>query len=320
LRKEAGAFLIDSFFAGLSRVGRLHPQADPRRHGIEVQRDVPYRASGLREHTLDVYRPRDARGLGPAVLYVHGGGFRILSKDTHWIMALAFARRGYTVFNMSYRLAPRDPFPAAIEDVCAAYTWLAQHGERYGADMQQLVLAGESAGANLVTALTLATCWPRAEPWAQEVFATGLVPLATIPACGMLQVSDPGRMRRRKPNLSQFVDDRLAEVSENYLSGKAPADPRTMELADPLVTLEHAGKPARPLPAFFAAVGTRDPLLDDTRRLHVAVQRLGGVSEARYYQGEMHAFHALVFRPNAQQCWRDTFAFLDRHAPAGRPA
>ena len=50
------------------------------------------------------------------MLYVHGGGFRILSKDTHWIMGLAFARRGFLVFNIGYRLAPKHPFPAAIAD------------------------------------------------------------------------------------------------------------------------------------------------------------------------------------------------------------
>jgi len=66
------------------------------------------------------------------------------------------------------------------------------------------------------------------------------------------------------------------------------------------------------LPAFFAPVGTRDPLLDDTRRLERALRRMGVSCEARYYLGELHAFPALVWRKNAQRCWRDTFAFLDR--------
>ena len=63
---------------------------------------------------------------------------------------------------------------------------------------------------------------------------------------------------------------------------------------------------------FFAPVGTRDPLLDDTRRLEKALTRLRVPCEARYYPDEIHAFHALVWRPQARACWRDALAFLDR--------
>jgi acetyl esterase len=69
----------------------------------------------------------------------------------------------------------------------------------------------------------------------------------------------------------------------------------------------------RPLPAFFAPVGTRDPLLDDTRRLEKALGMLNVPCEARYYPGGIHAFHALVWDPAARRCWRDALAFLDRH-------
>jgi acetyl esterase len=68
----------------------------------------------------------------------------------------------------------------------------------------------------------------------------------------------------------------------------------------------------RPLPAFFAPVGTRDPLLDDTRRLEKALTNLGVPVEARYYPGGIHAFHAMVWDPAARRCWRDALAFLDR--------
>src|SRR5262249_39377898 len=148
LRMKAGALVVDNAFRGLSRLGRLHPRADPRRHGVEVLRDIPYLPTGNRDHLLDVYRPRERSGPLPAVLYVHGGGFRILSKETHWLMALAFARRGYVVFNINYRLAPFAPYPAAVADACAAYVWLLANGARYGAAVDRLVLAGESAGAN----------------------------------------------------------------------------------------------------------------------------------------------------------------------------
>ena len=68
------------------------------------------------------------------MLYIHGGGFTQLSKDTHWVMGLAFASRGYMVVNASYRLAPRHPYPAALEDASAAYCWTARHVESLGGD------------------------------------------------------------------------------------------------------------------------------------------------------------------------------------------
>ena len=312
LRRKAGALVADGFFTGMSKAGRLHPRAAPSRHGVTVVRDVSYVPDGLPEHRLDVYYPtsNEARPW-PVVLYVHGGGFRILSKDSHWLMGLAFARRGYVVFNINYRLAPRHRFPAAMEDACTALGWVAQNAGRYGGDTSRLVLAGESAGANLITSLTLATCYRRPEPWARAVWDLELMPRAVLPACGMYQVSDPARFWRRKP-LSVWMKDRLQEPASVYL-GPSP-DPVATELADPLRVLERGDAPARPLPPFFTAVGTKDPLLDDTRRLAAALDRLGATCEARYYEGEIHAFHALIWREAARRCWRHTYQFLENEA------
>jgi acetyl esterase len=312
VRRAAGAFVVDNFFRLGSAAGRLHPLANPERHRVELIPDIPYRETGLAEHRLDIYRPRDGARPLPVVLYVHGGGFRILSKESHWIMALAFARRGFLVFNISYRLAPRHPYPAAIADACAALSWLADEAPRYGGDLSRLILAGESAGANLVTGLTIAAAWRRHEPWARDVYERGLVPRAVMAACGMLQVSDPGRFTRKR-RLSAFFQDRVHEVHDEYLGGYRPARPEDLDLADPLCFLERAERPERPLPAFFAPCGTADVLLDDTRRLDAAVRRLGGTCLASYYPGEPHAFHAFVLRQSARRCWADCFAFLDQH-------
>jgi acetyl esterase len=306
-RRALGAFVVDNFFRHTARLAKLHPLASPARHGVEVVRDIPY-ASSASHHLLDVYRPQTMMTPRPVVLYVHGGGFRILSKDSHWVMALSFARRGYVVFNINYRLAPAHPFPAALEDVSAAYEWVVKNAASWGGDSERIVLAGESAGANLVAALTLATTYERPEPYARRVFDLHVVPQAVLPACGMFQVTDIDRFARRR-NLPPWLMDRLHEVSSAYLPKRAAAS--DCELADPLVILERGAPPARPLPPFFLPVGTKDPLLDDTRRLSRALDALGIKNEARYYPGEMHAFHAFVFRKAAREAWRDSFAFLD---------
>lgn len=310
LRRQGGAKAIDWFFHGASRLGALHPRARPQAHDVEVVRNVAYQPSGLAAHRLDVWRPRQPRGPSPALLYIHGGGFRILSKDTHWVMALAFARRGYTVFSIDYRLAPQHPFPAALQDVCAAWLWLVGNAEHYGAQLAGLTVAGESAGANLTLALTLATCTRRPEPFAAAVFDAGVVPQLILPMCGILQVSDVGRFARRGKG-TRLVHDRLEEVSDAYI-GAVDGTQLSLDLADPLLWLERGELSERPLPPCFAGVGTADILLDDTRRLHAALSARGGLSEVRYYPRQVHAFHAFVFAEAARTAWRDQFAFAAR--------
>lgn len=330
LRKRVGGLLFEHGLTGIAYLGRLHPRAQPRRHGLERLRNIAYLPSGRVEHHLDIYRPtqplpaseRDGSWTQyeppyPVVLYIHGGAFRILSKDTHWVMGLAFARRGFLTFNINYRLGPHHPFPAALEDACAALEFVVREAARYGGDPTRLVVAGESAGANLALALSLLTAVRSRESWAERVHNLGIVPKVVVPMCGILQVSDTERFGRRRP-LPAWIKDRLGEVADAYLGSSTH---ESQLYADPLVALEqlaegsHEGslRAERPLPAVFASVGTRDPLLDDTRRLEQALRRLEVPHAVRYYPGELHAFQALAYREQAQRCWQETYAFLEKH-------
>lgn len=83
-----------------------------------------------------------------------------------------------------------------------------------------------------------------------------------------------------------------------------------LDLANPLTVLERGERPERPLPPFFASVGTRDLLLSDTKRLATALEAVGARCEARYYPGELHAFQAFLWREQSRACWRETHGFL----------
>ncbi len=304
LRRAASGAVIEKGTRGLSRLARLHPAADPKRHGVEVVTDVVWRAdggSGSRVGLLDLYRPvrREARA---TVLYLHGGGFRILSKETHWAMALAFARKGFAVLVPNYRLAPRHPFPAAVIDACEVLGWTQDNAERLGIPAGRLVLAGESAGANLVTALTIAACSRRPEPWARAVFERAPRLVASLPACGLLQVSDPGRFGERG-----VVGERIGAISEAYLGTGGGS----LDLCDVVVTLEREGAFERALPPTFIAVGSRDPILADSVRLEQALVKRGVDVRLEVYPGGIHAFHALVWTQLARRAWRDQHTFLD---------
>ena len=157
--------------------------------------------------------------------------------------------------------------------------------------------------------VAIASAYQRPEPWARQVFEARAHPRVALPACGLLQVSNPGRFVDRA--LPFFITDILENCADNYLPGDGTE--RVPELADPLVFMEQAGAPDRPLPAFFLPVGTRDPLQDDTRRMESALSRLGVPCQARYYKGELHAFHALIWRQAARDCWKEMMAFTARY-------
>lgn len=318
VRRRAGGWVSRQFLETLARAGQWHPQADPSAHSVEVLRNLSYDAGPRqrsRTHDLDIYRPSDTSGPLPTVLYVHGGAFQSLSKDTHWMMGIGFARQGFLVVSINYRLAPRHKFPAAVEDVARAYLWtLAQVGD-HGGDPSRIIVAGESAGANLATSLAVMACFERPEPFAQDVLAGGESLVACLPACGLLQVTDTDRFFRRR-KMSRFVHDQIEGCESAYLNG-ARVGAGGVDLADPLLFLESGAEPVHPLPPFFALVGTRDPLLDDTRRLESALRRRSVEVDARYYAGGPHAFHAVPVLPNARKAWADQLAFLRRVVPGG---
>ncbi|MFO0748043.1 MAG: alpha/beta hydrolase [Myxococcota bacterium] len=312
VRQALSGAMIDKGLSGLSRLVARLPNARPERFGVEVTRDVTYGAAG---QELDVYRPREAQGGAIPVLYLHGGGFAILSKDTHWAMALAFAGRAgaggqrYVVFVPNYRLAPKHPFPAAVEDACAAlHCWVHEHAREHGADPAPAgPWPADRRDGNLTVGLGIARSWPRPEPWARAVFDKNPPIRALLPACGMMQVSDA----RHRGTPDGWVLDRIRAVSEQYLPGGAKSDGST-DLADVVPFLERAPAPARALPPLFAIVGGKDPVRPDSERLIPAWQRHGGDAAHKPYGDGIHTFHAFIWTPLARAAWNDQHAFLDR--------
>lgn len=312
LRIKMGGQAIRAFFEGASRIAALHPNARPEKYGITVHRNIDYFGDGDERHLLDVYLPPEhAAGKSlPVVFYIHGGAFRILSKDTHWSMALSYARRGYIVVTINYGLVPSHTFPEGLKDVATAYRWLVKNAATYGADLDRLIVSGESAGANLSMALLIATTYEREEPFAKAVFETGVVPKAMVPMCGIFQVSDADRFGKRKPHMPAVIRDRIDVTSRTYV-GEGVTGP-ILDFADPLVFFERGEHPARPIPPTFLSVGTADPLLDDTRRMYKALRVLGVDVDARYYRAGIHSFQAFIFQSLAKEYWNHAHTFLDR--------
>jgi len=275
--------------------------------------DVPYARHGRATLRLDVLQPVRA-GPHPVLIYLHGGGFAIGSKRTHRAIAAAYAAQGYLVFNVDYRLAPQHPFPAALEDACEAWLWATDHAAEYEGDAQRMGLCGESAGANLALAVTLACCTPRPEAFAAPLFKRGVRPALALLYCGFLQTSEPERYQRA--GVSAFAAGIATDAARSYLGKFASHPDAAHALADPLCVIE-AMTETPDLPPLFIAAGLADPVAADSQRLERALQRLHSPCMADYYPGETHAFHVMFWREQAIKCWRDSFAFLQQHLPVG---
>lgn len=116
---------------------------------VTFERDIEYSNPDNQHLQLNLARPKNATGLLPAVLCIHGGGFRAGTRDGHNATCLNLAQRGYVAATVTYRLAPKYQFPAAVYDVKAAVRWLRANAAKYGIDPKRIGVTGDSAGGHL---------------------------------------------------------------------------------------------------------------------------------------------------------------------------
>ncbi len=98
---------------------------------------------------LNLARPKSGPGPFPAVVCIHGGGFRAGSRDGYNQLCLDLAGHGYVAVTVTYRLAPKYQFPAAVDDTKAAVRWLRANAANYHIDPARIGATGGSAGGHL---------------------------------------------------------------------------------------------------------------------------------------------------------------------------
>jgi acetyl esterase/lipase len=100
---------------------------------------------------LDLYRPHDATGPLPVIVWIYGGGWLYGDKDP--CLIARFALRGYAIASIQYRLSGEAPWPAQIHDCKAAVRWLRAHAAEHGLDPERIGVWGASAGGHLACLL-----------------------------------------------------------------------------------------------------------------------------------------------------------------------
>jgi acetyl esterase/lipase len=212
-------------------------------------------------------RTPEAHGNG-VILFLHGGGYVSGSLLSHRHMVAQVGREaGSRTLALDYRLAPENPFPAALEDALAGYRFLLSSGVA----PSQIALSGESAGGGLALATAL------------SLRAAGL------PAPGCLWLSSPwvdlaltGESIDTKAAVDPLLSRAyLAELAGLYLDGADPRGP----LASPLYA-DLAG-----LPPILIQVGSAETLLDDSLRLAAAAGAADVFVQLQVWPHMIHAWH-----------------------------
>ena len=230
------------------------------------------------------------------VLYLHGGGYMMGSLNSHRHLAALVSRAsGCVVLLLDYRLAPEHPFPAAVEDATAAFSWMREHGPDGHETAEGCFIAGESAGGGLTLAALLAL---------REAGRQMSDAAVTISAWTDLALT--GETLETNADVDPVVRnvDLVRPIAEQYLSGIDPKTP----LASPLYADPHG------LPPIFMQVGENEMLRSDTTRFADAA-RAAGVSVELDVVPEVPHFVQLFapLVPEGQDAIERIGAFLKSH-------
>jgi acetyl esterase/lipase len=117
--------------------------------GVVFEKNIEYSNPDGQHLQLNMAKPSTGQGPFPAVVCIHGGGFRAGSREGFNRLCLNLAQHGYVAVTVSYRLAPKYQFPAAVHDVKAAVRWIRANADKYNIDANRIGTTGGSAGGHL---------------------------------------------------------------------------------------------------------------------------------------------------------------------------
>ena len=229
---------------------------------------IPGRRGAIRGR---MYVPGGA-AISTGILYLHGGGFVIGSPETHDRLTRELAvGSGARVLSLDYALAPEHPYPAGLDDCVDAARWLGEHGRELGIDPARLVIAGDSAGANLAAATVLRL---RDE-------GRGPAFRAALLIYGRFAEGDT-------PSITAWGDRDIVLSRKAMDWFQAHYTAGGVRSGDPYFAPLNADLTGFP-PAYLV-VGTLDPLLSDSELFAAKLEQAGVPVELHVVEDGIHAF------------------------------
>ncbi|MCR5356419.1 MAG: alpha/beta hydrolase [Lachnospiraceae bacterium] len=281
----------------------LKTPADVKRYD-----DIAYGADE-KYNLLDVYRPAGAGNKSlPVIAIVHGGAWVYGDKEVYQFYGMSLAQRGFAVVNFSYRLAPEHRFPAQLEDICAAFDWIGENGEKYGLDINNVFAVGDSAGGHLL-GLFAALC---VNPGYRKALADKY-PKAGLLRCSAYHGSETVKLKAVALNCGKYSLSKLTEEDPNlpvimgdFLTEGGSED--ELFLTDVLEQLNED------YPEVFLMTCPGDFLKNQAPLIVKAMVDKGIPFKFRYYGSAKdplhHVFHCNVRLKPGQKCNDDECAFF----------
>ncbi len=218
-----------------------------------------------------LYVPPAVPETSSLVVYFHGGGFVVGSvASTDPLCRLLAAQSGVRVLSVDYRLAPEDPYPAALEDAIAAFRAVRADAAAFGADPELIAVGGDSAGANL--ALVVAQ---------QQAVLGGAVPAFVLALYPVTDVARTGGSRELFGSGFGLNVELLHDLERMYLPDGVP----THDTRGALLDADLSGMP----PVYLATAGF-DPLRDEGEELADRLREAGVPVVARRFPGLVHGY------------------------------
>lgn len=285
--------MLRSAFLGLAAVALLAGSSSLAQvPGVVTENDLVYTHAGGTDLKMDMAWPADGKGPFPAVLVIHGGGWKAGDKASNRPLLAEFAARGYVAASPQYRFCPKEIFPAQVHDVKAAVRWLRTNAAKYKIDADHIGAVGFSAGGHLSLMLGLTGPsdglegdLPADAPSSKVQAVVNYFGPTDLAAADIPEVSKP------------LVRDFLGGAPEEKAALYAQSSPLTFVTKDdaPILTFQ----------------GTKDPLVPHTQatKLADAMTAAGVPGRVELLLGAGHGWAGI----DLEQTKAGTFAFFDRY-------
>jgi acetyl esterase/lipase len=253
--------------------------------------DVTYASPGGTPLKLDVARPL-GEGPFPAVLAIHGGGWRAGSKKDVAGLMDQLVHHGYVAVAPQYRFCPEFPFPAQVHDVKAAVRWVRSHAAEYHIDPDHIGVVGFSAGGHLALMLGLTDAKDGLEGEV-EANAPGTRVQAVVNYFGPTDLA------------AQDIPIVSSVMVHDFLGGLPLKKPELAAQASPLTFL------TKDDPPILTFQGTKDELVPTTQaiKLRDAMAKVGVGGRVDILEGAGHGW----LGAEMERTLNETYAFLDEH-------
>jgi acetyl esterase/lipase len=255
-----------------------------------------YASPGGSDLLLDLYRPATASRPLPVIVFVHGGGWSAGTRTTGPDLRRFFARDGFAMASIDYRLTPDGVFPRSVEDVKTAVRYLRRHAATYELDADRIGLWGVSAGGHLaaIAAMTPRGTFDGTE-WPEQSSAVRCV----LDAYGPTWFTTMDEEAAAEAATLHPVVHALPAGRSRRLQHDPPSSPESRLLGAAIQSVPDRVREASPItyvsaaaPPFLIMHGMADDMVPirQSTRLYDALAAAGAEVELRLIDGLPHMF------------------------------